>query len=88
MPEAESPDCETRKICLSLTAANHYLAQLNEQTAEAARGNLGAIAAFQVGSDDANALAQQLDKYPVRRLIQMQTQNGDTHNGYVRSITK
>jgi hypothetical protein len=55
---------EARKFRLSLTVAHQYLTQLNEPTANAVWGNVGSIIAFQVGSDDAEILAQQLSKYP------------------------
>jgi hypothetical protein len=55
---------EARKFRLSLIVAHQYLSQLNEQTAGAVWGNVGSIVAFQVGSDDAEVLAQQLSKYP------------------------
>ena len=54
---------EARKFRLSLIVAHQYLAQLNEQTADAVWGNVGSIVAFQVGSDDAETLAQQLGKH-------------------------
>jgi hypothetical protein len=55
---------EARKFRLSLIVAHQYLSQLNEQTADAVWGNVGSIIAFQVGSDDAEVLAQQLCKFP------------------------
>jgi hypothetical protein len=55
---------EARKFRLSLIVAHQYLSQLNEQTADAVFGNVGSIIAFQVGSDDAQKLAEQLGKYP------------------------
>jgi hypothetical protein len=44
---------EARKFRLSLIVAHQYLAQLNDETADAVWGNVGSIVAFQVGSDDA-----------------------------------
>lgn len=55
---------EARKYRLLLTVAHQYLAQLNESTADAIWGNVGSIIAFQVGSEDAGPLAQQLSRYP------------------------
>jgi hypothetical protein len=55
---------EARKYRLSLIVAHQYIAQLNPETAAAVFGNIGSLVAFQVGSDDANILAQQLGKYP------------------------
>jgi hypothetical protein len=54
---------EARKFRLSLIVAHQYLAQVNAETADAVWGNVGSIVAFQVGSDDAEQIAQQLGKY-------------------------
>ena len=54
---------EARKFRLSLIVAHQYLAQLNDETADAVWGNVGSIVAFQVGSDDAELIVQQLGKY-------------------------
>lgn len=54
---------EARKYRLSLVVAHQYLAQLNEPTADAVFGNVGSLITFQVGSDDAEVLAQQLSKH-------------------------
>lgn len=50
---------EARKYRLALTLANQYLAQLDETTAAAVFGNVGTLVSFQVGPDDAEALAVQ-----------------------------
>ncbi len=55
---------EARKYRLALIVANQYLTQLDEPTANAVFGNVGSIVTFQVGSDDAQRLAEQLGKYP------------------------
>lgn len=54
---------EARKFRLSMIVAHQYLAQLPDATASAVWGNVGSIVAFQVGSDDAAVIAQQLSKY-------------------------
>lgn len=54
---------EARKFHLSLICAHQFLSQLNEQTSDAVWGNVGSIVAFQVGSDDAEVLAQQLGRF-------------------------
>ena len=54
---------EARKYRLSLIVAHQYLTQLDEPTANAVFGNVGSIITFQVGSDDAERLAEQLGKY-------------------------
>ena len=51
---------EARKYRLSLTLANQYLAQMDDQTAAAVFGNVGTMLVFQVGAQDAEVLAQQL----------------------------
>ena len=51
---------ETRKYQLALTLANQYLGQLQEQTLHALFGNVGTLAVFQVGVEDAEHLAEQL----------------------------
>ena len=51
---------EARKYRLSLTLANQYLAQMNEQTESALFGNVGTLLAFQVGARDAEVIAEQL----------------------------
>jgi hypothetical protein len=55
---------EARKFRLSLVCAHQYLTQLTPETSDAVFGNVGSIVAFQVGSDDAVKLAEQLGKYP------------------------
>lgn len=55
---------EARKYRLSLIVAHQYLTQLDEPTANAVFGNVGSIITFQVGSDDAQRLAEQLGKHP------------------------
>ncbi len=55
---------EARKFRLSLIVAHQYLSQLDEETSDAVFGNVGSIVGFQVGSDDAQRLAEQIGKYP------------------------
>jgi len=50
---------EARKYRLSLTLANQYLAQMDDQTLEAVFGNVGSLLCFQVGARDAEPLAEQ-----------------------------
>ena len=54
---------EARKYRLSLIVAHQYLSQLDDQTANAVFGNVGSIIAFQVGTDDAVRLAEQMSKH-------------------------
>jgi TraM recognition site of TraD and TraG/Helicase HerA, central domain len=51
---------EARKYRLSLTLANQYLGQVEEQTAAAVFGNVGSLLCFQVGANDSETLAEQL----------------------------
>jgi Helicase HerA, central domain len=51
---------EARKYRLALTVANQYLDQLDDATLAAALGNVGTLAAFQVGAQDAEVIAEQL----------------------------
>ncbi len=55
---------EARKYRLSLIVAHQYLSQLDEPTAHAVFGNVGSMIAFQVGTDDAQRLAEQMSKHP------------------------
>lgn len=57
---------EARKFRLNLVVAHQYLSQLDRDTAAAVWGNIGSIVAFQVGSDDAVTLSQQLGKHPAQ----------------------
>src|SRR3979411_2878800 len=50
---------EARKYRLALTLANQYLGQLEEATRQAVFGNVGTLVSFQVGADDAEAIATQ-----------------------------
>jgi hypothetical protein len=50
---------EARKYGLSLTVANQFLDQIEEQTLSAVFGNCGSMLAFQVGATDAEILSQQ-----------------------------
>jgi hypothetical protein len=58
-PSISSILSEARKYKLSLTVAHQFIAQLDENIKNAVFGNVGSIAAFRVGSDDATALESQ-----------------------------
>ncbi len=51
---------EARKYALSLTVAHQYIAQLTENISKAVFGNVGTLAIFRVGTDDAEYLEKQL----------------------------
>jgi hypothetical protein len=50
---------EARKYRLSLTIAHQFIGQLSEDISKAVFGNVGSMAAFRVGSEDAEALEKQ-----------------------------
>jgi len=50
---------EARKYKLSLTMANQYIAQMPEEVRDAVFGNVGTLAAMQIGFDDAEYISQQ-----------------------------
>jgi DNA helicase HerA-like ATPase len=52
----ESILSEARKYRLSLTVAHQYIAQLEENIKDAVFGNVGSMAVFRVGADDAQFL--------------------------------
>lgn len=53
---------EARKYKLNLTMANQYVAQMSEEVCAAVFGNVGTLASFQVGIDDAKVFAEQFDE--------------------------
>ncbi len=50
---------EARKYKLSLTVAHQFIKQLDEKIKDAVFGNVGSLAAFRIGSDDAEYLEKQ-----------------------------
>ncbi|MFA6521753.1 MAG: DUF87 domain-containing protein [Candidatus Gracilibacteria bacterium] len=50
---------EARKYRLNLTMANQYIAQMPDEVRDAVFGNVGTLVSFQVGFDDAEAIAGQ-----------------------------
>ena len=50
---------EARKYKLSLTVAHQFIKQLDEKIKNAVFGNVGSLAAFRVGAEDAEALEKQ-----------------------------
>ena len=77
---------EARKYRLNLTLAHQYIGQLvknnNTNVRDAVFGNVGTMAAFRVGVEDAETIAQQfapvLDQYDVMNI--------ETYNCYVRLL--
>lgn len=52
---------EARKYKLSLNVAHQFIAQLQENIRDAVFGNVGSMAVFRVGADDAEYLAKQFE---------------------------
>ena len=52
---------EARKYKLSLTIAHQFIAQLDEKIKDAVFGNVGSMAVFRVGSEDAEFLQKQFE---------------------------
>jgi hypothetical protein len=73
---------EARKYKLGLTVAHQYIAQLEENIRDAVFGNVGSIAAFRVGPEDAEFLSQQFaPAFSAHDLM-----NIENHNAYVRVL--
>tara|TARA_Y100000031_G_scaffold157148_1_gene216767 strand:+ start:6332 stop:9097 length:2766 start_codon:yes stop_codon:yes gene_type:complete len=73
---------EARKYKLSLTIAHQFIAQLEEQTKNAVFGNVGSLAAFRVGSEDAEVLEKQFEPvFSANDLL-----NIDNYNAYARLL--
>jgi hypothetical protein len=63
---------EARKYHLCLTLANQYMAQLDEDIQSAIFGNIGSLASFVVGNQDAQVLAREMtDDYDEKDLISL-----------------
>jgi len=73
---------EARKYKLSLTIAHQFIAQLGEKIRDAVFGNVGSIAAFRVGADDADYLEKQFEPvFSAHDLI-----NLDNRNAYLKLL--
>jgi hypothetical protein len=73
---------EARKYKLSLTIAHQFIAQLEEKIRDAVFGNVGSIAAFRVGSEDAEFLEKQFA--PVFNARDLQSL--DNRNAYMKML--
>ncbi len=63
---------EARKYRLCLTLANQYMAQLEEEIQSAIFGNIGSVASFIVGNEDAQVLSREFgDNYDENDLISL-----------------
>jgi uncharacterized protein YerC len=75
---------EARKYKLSLSIAHQFIGQLEENIKNAVFGNVGTIAAFRVGADDAEYLAKQFE--PVFTANDLM--NVDNRNAYVKMLSQ
>jgi len=73
---------EARKYKLSLTVAHQFIAQLDEDIKDAVFGNVGSLASFRVGSDDAEFLEKQFaPTFSAEDLM-----NVDNRNAFVKLL--
>jgi len=75
---------EARKYKLSLTIAHQFISQLQDNTKNAVFGNVGSMAAFRVGSEDADFLEKHF--HPVFKSTDLM--NMDNYNAAVRLLMK
>ena len=73
---------EARKYKLSLTIAHQFIAQLEDKIKNAVFGNVGSLAAFRVGANDAEFLKKQFE--PV--FSENDLMNLDNLNAYVKLL--
>jgi len=74
---------EARKYKLSLNVAHQFIAQLDDKIKDSVFGNVGSIASFRVGSEDAEFLEKQFEPvFTANDLI-----NIDNFNAYVRILS-
>jgi hypothetical protein len=74
---------EARKYKLSLTVAHQFIAQLDEKIKDSVFGNVGTIASFRVGAEDAEYLEKQFS--PV--FTQSDIMNLDNYNAYIKLLS-
>lgn len=73
---------EARKYKLSLTVAHQFIAQLEDKIKDAVFGNVGSIAAFRVGADDAEYLEKQFSPAFTAKDIM----NIENYNAYLKML--
>jgi len=73
---------EARKYRLGLTVAHQFIAQLDDKIKNAVFGNVGSMAVFRVGTEDAEFLEKQFT--PV--FTQTDITNLDNYNAYLRLL--
>ncbi len=74
---------EARKYRLAMTVAHQFIGQLDDKIKNAVFGNVGSMATFRVGTDDAEFLEKQFT--PVFK--QTDIINLDNYNAYVRLLS-
>jgi hypothetical protein len=74
---------EARKYKLGLTIAHQFIAQIDERIRDAVFGNVGSMAAFRVGPDDAAFLEKQLAPVFTANDIM----NIENHHAYLRLLS-
>jgi Type IV secretory system Conjugative DNA transfer len=75
---------EARKYKLSLNIAHQFIAQLDESIRDAVFGNVGSMAVFRVGAEDAKYLEPQLKPTFETQDIM----NIENHNAYIRLLAR
>lgn len=75
---------EARKYKLGLTIAHQFIAQLEEDIKDAVFGNVGSIATFRVGAEDAEYLEKQFGPTFTARDIM----NVDNRNAYLKLLVE
>ncbi|MES2470946.1 MAG: TraM recognition domain-containing protein [Patescibacteria group bacterium] len=75
---------EARKYRLSLNIAHQFIAQLEDDIKDAVFGNVGSIAAFRVGSEDAEFLEKQFEPVFTAKDIM----NIDNRNAYIKMLVQ
>ena len=75
---------EARKYHLSLTVGNQFIGQIEQKIRDAVFGNVGTLASFRIGTDDASYLAHQFEPvFDEGDLI-----NNTVGNAYLRLLVK
>ncbi len=73
---------EARKYKLSLNMAHQFIAQLDEKIRDAVFGNVGSLAVFRVGNDDAEYLSRQFEPtFDMKDIV-----NLDNWNAYLKIL--
>lgn len=75
---------EARKYKLSLTIAHQFLKQIDEKTRDAVFGNVGSMAVFRVGEEDAEYFAKQF----APTFSALDFVNIENYNAYLRMLSR